>query len=136
MNQSVKKVIKHWEHIAPLVKCPKNAREYDLLVSRLDELLEIVGHDMKHPLMSLIDIMGNVISAYDEKHYHIAMGKGIDALRFLMEEHQLCQSDFTELGSQGVMSEILNGKRALNVRQIRLLAKRFHVDPSTFLDDE
>jgi HTH-type transcriptional regulator/antitoxin HigA len=34
---------------------------------------------------------------------------------------------------EGVVSEILNGKRELNVRQIRALAKRFHVSPAVFI---
>ena len=49
-----------------------------------------------------------------------------------MEEHSLSQSDLPEIGSQGVVSEILNGKRKLNVRQIQGLAKRFQVSPATF----
>lgn len=43
------------------------------------------------------------------------------------------RSDLPEIGSQGVVSEILNGKRELNVRQIRALADRFHVSPSVFI---
>jgi HTH-type transcriptional regulator/antitoxin HigA len=39
----------------------------------------------------------------------------------------LRQSDWPEIGSQGVVSEILNGKRELNVRQIRETARRFRV---------
>lgn len=50
-----------------------------------------------------------------------------------MEEHGLNQSDLSEIGSPGVVSEILNGKRELNVRQIRLLAKRFQVSPAVFI---
>jgi len=38
-----------------------------------------------------------------------------------------------EVGSQGVVSEVLSGKRELNVRQIRALAKRFHVSPAVFM---
>ena len=52
-----------------------------------------------------------------------------------MEEHGLHQADFPEIASQGVMSEILNGKRQLNVRQIKALSKRFNVDPATFIDE-
>ena len=52
---------------------------------------------------------------------------GVDVLRYLMEEHDLRQSDLPEVGSQGVVSEILGGKRELNVRQIRALAERFGV---------
>jgi HTH-type transcriptional regulator / antitoxin HigA len=50
-----------------------------------------------------------------------------------MEGHGLTQSDLPEIGSQGVVSEILRGKRELNVRQIRALAKRFHVSPGVFI---
>ena len=58
---------------------------------------------------------------------------GADSLRFLMEEHELTQSDLPEVGSQGVVSEILGGKRALNVRQIRALSERFGVSPAVFV---
>jgi HTH-type transcriptional regulator/antitoxin HigA len=54
-------------------------------------------------------------------------------LRFLMEEHSLKQSDLPEIGSQSLVSEILSGKRELNVRQIRALAKRFGVSPAAFI---
>ena len=50
-----------------------------------------------------------------------------------MEEHELAQSDMPEIGSQGVLSEILSGKRDLNVRQIAQLATRFGVSPALFM---
>ena len=60
--------------------------------------------------------------------------KAPDLLQFLMEEHGLTQSDLTEVGSpQGVVSEILAGKRELNVRHIRALSKPFKVSPSVFI---
>jgi HTH-type transcriptional regulator/antitoxin HigA len=54
-------------------------------------------------------------------------------LRFLMDQHGLSQGDLPEVGSQGVVSEILSGKRDLNVRQIRLLSERFGVGPQAFV---
>lgn len=50
-----------------------------------------------------------------------------------MDEHGLKQADLPEIGSQGVVSEILNGKRELNVGQIRELARRFRVSPAVFI---
>ena len=50
-----------------------------------------------------------------------------------MDEHELTQSDLPEVGSQGVVSEILNGKRELNVRQVRALARKFKVSPAAFV---
>jgi len=38
-----------------------------------------------------------------------------------------------EIGTQGVISEILRGKRDLNVRHIRVLETRFHVPAAVFL---
>ena len=52
-----------------------------------------------------------------------------------MAEHNLKQRDLSEIGSQGVVSEILSGKRLLNVRQIKQLANQFQVDPAIFIDD-
>jgi HTH-type transcriptional regulator/antitoxin HigA len=45
----------------------------------------------------------------------------------------LKQKDLPELGSQGVVSEILSGKRELNLRQIKALSKRFNVPVSVFV---
>lgn len=50
-----------------------------------------------------------------------------------MDEHGLTQSELPEVGLQGVVSEVLSGKRALNVRQIRALARRFHVSPGVLV---
>jgi HTH-type transcriptional regulator/antitoxin HigA len=50
-----------------------------------------------------------------------------------MSEHDLRQTDLPEIGSQGVVSEVLTGKRELNTRQIKRLAKRFNVSPAVFI---
>jgi HTH-type transcriptional regulator/antitoxin HigA len=50
-----------------------------------------------------------------------------------MEEFDLKQKDLSELGSQGVVSEILNGKRELNIRQVKALSDRFQVPGSVFI---
>jgi HTH-type transcriptional regulator/antitoxin HigA len=54
-------------------------------------------------------------------------------LHYLMAEHGLAQSDLPEVGSQGVVSEILRGKRKLNLRQVQALAARFNVSPAVFM---
>jgi HTH-type transcriptional regulator/antitoxin HigA len=135
MLPQLSEAIKYWAHIAPVVKYPKNNKEFNELVSQLDELLEIVSDDEEHRLMSLVHTLSGLISSYEEQHFQAPAIKGIDALKFLMKAHHLSQSDLPEIGSQGVLSEILNGKRKLNLRQTKLLSKRFRVDSSTFIDD-
>ena len=121
-----------WENIAPLLTI-RNEREYDAAVKRVNELLDEIGINEKHPLYSLLDTLATLIHAYEEEHFPIPASTGADVLRYLMEEHGLTQSDLPEVGSQGVVSEILNGKRELNVRQIRALAERFKVSTAVFV---
>ena len=135
-NNYLEKTIQYWKHISPIIHDPQNDNEYEKLASMLDQLLDIVGDNESHELMGLVDVISHMIAMYDENHdEQLQKGSGIDALKFLMEQHGLEQSDLkNEIGSQGVVSEILNGKRQLNISHIKKLAKRFHVTPATFID--
>ena len=132
MTLATKELEVHWANIAPLLSI-RNEREYNAAVKRLNELLDEIGDNEKHPLYSLLDTLGTLIHAYEEEHYPIPDATGGEVLRFLMDEHGLTQSDLPEVGSQGVVSEILNGKRELNVRQIRILAEKFKVSSAVFV---
>jgi HTH-type transcriptional regulator/antitoxin HigA len=122
----------HWTNIAPLLTI-RNESEYNAAVKRMNELLDEIGTNEKHPLYSLLDTLGTLIHAYEEEHFPIPESTGAEILRFLMDENGLTQSDLAEVGSQGVVSEILNSKRELNVRQIRILAKKFKISPAAFV---
>lgn len=121
-----------WTRVSALLKI-QNEQEYDLALERLNSLVDEVGTDEQHPLYSLLDTLGAVVHAWEEQHHPMPKTEGAESLRFLMEEHELRQTDLPEVGSQGVVSEILCGRRELNVRQIRALSKRFGVSPSVFV---
>lgn len=123
---------RHWAVIAPLLSI-RDEHDYDLAVERLNHLVDEVGTDDRHPLYTLLDTLGTLMYGYEEQHHPMPECHGGDILHFLMGEHGLTQSDLPEIGSQGVVSEILRGKRELNVRQIRALAKRFQVSPAVFI---
>ena len=133
MNNQLKEIAKVWPDIRPVFSVPHNKKEYERLVNLLDSLIDEVGNDEKHPLTSLMETIGSLIEIYESQHVDEIEGDPIDTLNFLMVEHGLKQSDLTEIGSQGVVSEILSGKRQLNVRQIKLLSKRFMVSPAVFI---
>jgi HTH-type transcriptional regulator/antitoxin HigA len=122
----------HWQAIRPYMTI-NNEQDYDRLVEQLNDLIDEVGTDETHPMYEFLDTLGTILHAYEETHYTIPQATGREVLHYLMEEHDLRQSDLPEIGSQGVVSEILNGKRELNVRQIRKLARRFHVSPAVFI---
>jgi len=132
MTLAINELQTHWTNIAPLLSV-RNEREYNSAVKRLNELLDEIGDKETHPLYGFLDTLGSLIHLYEEEHYSMPEATGIDVLHFLMDEHQLTQSELPEIGSQGVVSEILNGKRELNVRQVRALAKRFKVSAAVFV---
>jgi HTH-type transcriptional regulator/antitoxin HigA len=111
----------------------RTEREYDAAVERLNSLVNEVGDSPKDPRYRLIETLSVLIEAYDREHHSLPEASSIEVIRFLMEEHGLTQKDLPEIGSQGVVSEVLAGRRALNVRQIQGLAARFGVDPGAFL---
>ena len=123
-----------WSQVSALLKI-HDEQEYELALERLNGLIDEVGTDERHPLYSLLDTLGTVVHAWEEQHHSMPNLEGADPLRLLMEEHELTQSDLPEVGSQGVVSEILSGRRELNVRQIRALSRRFGVSPSVFLQE-
>lgn len=132
MSITTDEFARHWAAIGPLFSL-HDEEEYDLAIKRLDELIDEIGTNERHPLYELLDTLGTIVHAYEQEHQEIPDCSGAAMLRFLMDEHGLAQSELPEAGSQGVVSEILNGKRELNVRQIRALSKRFHVSPAVFV---
>lgn len=83
--------------------------------------------------ISLLHLIANNIQVYENKHYPSKKLIPIEMLKFLMEEHGLDQDDLPEIGSQSLVSKILNGKRKLTLEHIRHLSKRFGVSPAIFV---
>ena len=100
----------------------------------MNALLDAGAADEAHPLADLAATLGELIGDYDDEHYPAKDVAPSEMLRFLMEQNGLKQTDLAEeLGSQGVVSEVLNGKRELNLRQMRALAGRFSVPLASFI---
>jgi len=131
----MKRLLPAWERfraatdIAPI----RDEAHYVRMTEVLESLLEAAAGDPGHPAMELVDIVGDLIERFEVEHHPLREATGVQALRFLMEQHALRQSDLPEIGSQGVVSEILAGKRELNIRQVRALSERFGVSAATFL---
>jgi HTH-type transcriptional regulator/antitoxin HigA len=89
---------------------PRNEAEYDAAAEYMDALVDEIGDHPEDPRNRLIETLAALISAYDDKHYPIPESSPIEVLRYLMTEHGLTQGDLPEIGSQGVVSEILGGR--------------------------
>lgn len=132
---AIKDIEKHFvalRHSVPLG--PVRSREHhDTLVSVMNALMDNGAGDESHPLADLLAIIGKLVADYEDEHVPRPHVPASEVIRLLMAQHDLRQCDLPEIGSQGVVSELLNGRRSLNVRQIQALAQRFGVSPAAFL---
>jgi len=110
-------------------------RQYKQVIRLMDDLSDDGASRRGHALHDLFLMAGDLAYEYELRNWKAGKVSGVAMLRFLMEQHGLRQSDFAEeIGSQGVVSEILNGKRELNKHHIAALSKRFGVSPAAFFD--
>lgn len=108
-------------------------KQYNLVVRAMECLADLVNDDKKHPLASLLELFEVIVEDYDRIHHQIPTISGVELLRNLMVEHGLKQTDLSEIGSQGVVSEIISGKRRINKRHAGILAKRFSLPEELFI---
>ena len=131
----VKDLLPAWEtfrnatDIAPI----RDEAHYRQMAAMLEALIEEAGTNENHPAMELVDIVGDLLQDYEAEQHPLPDTTGVQALKFLMEQHGLDHGDLREIGSQGEVSEILSGKRELTMRQVRALSERFGVSPATFV---
>lgn len=131
----VKRLLPVWEQFraATDITPIRDEAHYARMTKILEALLDEAQGNEKHPAMGLVDIVGDLIEDYETEHHPLPQATGVQALRTLMEQHGLKQNDLPEIGSQGVVSEVLTGKRELNIRQVRALSERFGVSAATFV---
>lgn len=133
LNHDLIDTIRVWPAVSKVLSTIHSQEQFDYSVKILDELIDEVKENENSNIDSLIDTLGTLIEDYEDRNTPEPEGDPIGCLKYLMKEHNLKQSDLKEIGSQGVMSEILNGRRQLNLRQIKSLSKKFNVSPAVFI---
>ncbi|GAB1406842.1 hypothetical protein MASR1M8_07610 [Thermomonas brevis] len=107
--------------------------DYDRLVALMDSVVESgeagPGGDYETLFLTLADL----IEAHDKRDFPMPDATPTQAVKFLMEQHGLTQSQLPEIGNQSVVSQVLAGRRQLNVRQIARLCQRFGVGAGLFI---
>jgi HTH-type transcriptional regulator / antitoxin HigA len=89
---------------------------------------------------SLLELLVQLIERFEDEHYSFdaasqgALSTPRSILLHLMEEHDFKQADLVGIiGSRGVVSEVVNGKRDISKAQASALSQLFHVDVGLFI---
>lgn len=135
MNARLDAALAHWSYVAPLLTPARNVQDYKALVEALDAILDAGGADERNPLAQLAAMVGDLVADYESRKRPMRADTTtpVSRLAYLMEQHALAQSDLPEVGSQSVVSEILSGKRKINLRQAKALAERFRLPLEVFV---
>ena len=112
------------------LKAIKTRKDYEKALKSM----ETVFDETKGPLAEYAETLTILIEHYEEEQFPIMEATGLEVLKFLMEQNDLKQKDLIGiLGGKSVVSEILNGKRPLNLKHIRNLSEKFNLKPATFV---
>jgi HTH-type transcriptional regulator/antitoxin HigA len=112
----------------------KNERENERMIELAGRLIK-KGDKKRSPEENrLLDLIVTLIEDFEDRAYPIRQTSPVVALRELMREHELKQTDMTDIfGSQGTVSQVLNGKREISKAQARKLSERFKLPIDVFI---
>jgi len=98
------------------------------------EKLMSYGEDLTPEQEQLLKLLVALIEQFEDEHYQLKRATPHEVLNELMLARGLKQSDLVGiLGSKGVTSEVVNGKRGISKAQAKALGEFFHVSPALFL---
>lgn len=133
---NVMDVVAPWEAVNKALGLSAPIRDeahYNALLGFVDECFERFGAQAHHPAFALVDLVAERIREYEARMHPWPDLPANELLRELMNEHGLTQKDLPDVGTQSVISNLLCGKRKINLRQARALSARFKLPVTAFI---
>jgi HTH-type transcriptional regulator / antitoxin HigA len=113
-------------------KIINDEEEYDYALEVVDALMskeELVPEEI-----ALLQVWAILIEDYEAQNHAMPEATPHEVLLHLMEAKDIRQVDLTGiLGSKGVVSEVVHGKRSISKAQAKALGEFFKVNPSLFI---
>lgn len=108
--------------------------ENEFYLAEVTKLMRL-GEAISPAQSQLLRLLVSLIESFEEQHYQIKSATPLDILTELVQDRGLKQKDLLPVfGSQGVASEVLNGKRGISKAQAKALGEFFKVSSSIFFD--
>jgi|SRR5579859_5443070 len=110
-----------------MLKPIKNEAQYEDALARVYELMQ---KDLKPESgdSDELEILSILIKEYELKHYPVSKPTPLEAIKFRLEQMGMSEAELSGiLGHRSRKSEILSGKRKLNLSMIRKLNAILHI---------
>lgn len=112
------------------MKAIKNEKEYNAILHRIDELLEVVNDENWNdsPEAVELDFLSDLVEEYEKTHYPISVPTLTEVLKLRMHEMDLNQKQVAELlgVSASRITEYLSGKEP-TLKVARAMCERLKI---------
>jgi HTH-type transcriptional regulator/antitoxin HigA len=116
--------------IAP--RAIETEEEYDRLLAVGERLT--FAKNLTPEERALYKLLVTLIEVYETENYPMDKPEPHEILQHVMESSGTRQADLVGIiGSSGVVSEVVNGKRAISKAQAKALGDYFKISPSLFI---
>lgn len=108
--------------------------DYERALEAIDRLMSRPESGLTAEEHVLLELMTQLVERYEDEHYRIPEAPPHVIIQGLMRDRDLRNKDLEPvLGSSGVTSEVINGKRKPSKTQIKALARFFRIPPELFV---
>ena len=116
--------------IAP--RAIETEEEYDRLLAVAERLT--FAKNLTPEERALYKLLVTLIEVYETENYPMDKSEPHEILQHILESSGTRQADLVGIiGSSGVVSEVVNGKRAISKAQAKALGDYFKISPSLFI---
>jgi len=106
--------------------------EYDQALETVEKLM--ADQQRTPEQTAILQLLVTLIEEFETKHYPIEPSSPHAILEHLMDARGIKQSDLVGIiGSKGVVSEVVNRKRAISKAQAKALGELFNVSSALFI---
>lgn len=115
-------------------KAIETEEENEFYLAEVTKLMQL-GETLSPAQERLLKLLVNLIESFEERHYQLKPATPLEILTELVSDRGFKQKDLIPVfGSQGVASEVLNGKRGISKTHTKALGEFFKVSPTLFFD--
>ncbi len=104
-----------------MLKLIKTDFDYELVLKEIRELIQ-KDPPPETEEAERLEILGLLISQYEQTHFPVGKPDPIEAIKFRMEQQGLTRADLVRfIGNSDKVTEVLNRKRPLSLKMIRAI---------------
>lgn len=120
----------------------RTEEEYETALNRMSELMDVLSpqegriEDENHPARTELELLSDLIEAYEDEHYPMRLPSPGGAIEFNMERLGLTERNLIPIiGSRSKVKEVLSGKRKITAHMARDLGELLDIPMDVLLQE-